>query len=129
MQIGLSALGGFLGLAGVVCASLAVFLNGPPLLTRGARALGVGGLLVGAAGFVQELAANGFAWDPSKQGGRGSLLASGGMLLLIFGAARAAERRRMRRVRERLATERKSVAASRTPGARRGSVDESCIER
>ncbi|AKU93319.1 hypothetical protein [Vulgatibacter incomptus] len=109
MVIGLSALGGILGIAGVVCAALSVFLSGPPVLTRGARALAVGGLIVGAAGLLQELVANGFQFEPGQRGGQGSLLASGGMLLLVFGAARTAEQRRLRRTQERLSAARRQA--------------------
>lgn len=91
---GLGAVAALLGIVGVVFAAWAVFLSGPPFLVRGARAFGVSGLLLGLAGMAQELWANGFQLDMSQRGGRGSVFASVGMLLLIFGAARVAERRR-----------------------------------
>lgn len=91
---GLGAVAALMGVAGVVFAALAVFLSGPPLLVRGARSFGVAGLLLGLAGMAQELWANGFQLDLSQRGGQGSVFASVGMLLMIFGAARVAERRR-----------------------------------
>jgi len=98
---GLAAMGGVVGGAGVVAAAFAVFLAGPPLLVRAARALAVGGLVIGAAGLARELVANGFQLDMSGGRGQGSLFAAGGMLMLTFGAARVAERRRATRDRER----------------------------
>lgn len=105
-MIGLPALAGILGMAGVVCAAAAVFLSGPPLLVRGARSLSVGSVAVGAAGLLQELVQSGFQFEPTRGGGQGSLFATGGMLLLIFAAARSAENKRLRLQRERLAKER-----------------------
>ena len=98
---GLAALGGVMGGAGVVAAAFAVFLAGPPLLVRAARALAVAGIVLGAAGLVRELMASGFQLDMSRGAGQGSLLAAGGMLMLTFGAARVAERRRAARDRQR----------------------------
>ena len=107
---GLAAVGGLMGGAGVVAAAVAVFLSGPPLLVRTARALAVLGIVVGLAGLVQELWATGFQLDLSQRGGmgQGSLMAAGGMLLLTFGAARVAERRRATRDRERWMAEQRA---------------------
>lgn len=107
--MGMEALGALLGGVGVVVAALAVFAGGPPLLTRAARSLGIGGLAVGGAGSLQHLMANGFKLDMSQRGGPG-LFASAGLLLFTFGAARVAERRRAERDRARFMAER---AASR----------------
>jgi len=111
----LDAIGGLVGVAGVVAAAVAVFLAGPRPLVRIARALAVLGLALAAAGWVQALVASGFRLEPGGGGGmgHGSLLAAAGMLLLTFGAARAAERRRVARDRARfLAEERERRAAS-----------------
>lgn len=107
---GFAALGGVMGGAGVVAGAFAVFLAGPPLLVRAARALAVAGLALGAGGLLRELVASGFQLDMSNRGpGQGSLLAAGGMLMLTFGAARVAERRRATRDRERwMAAQRES---------------------
>lgn len=98
---GLGAAAALMSVAGVVFAALAVFLSGPPFLVRGARTFGVAGLLLGLSGMAQELWANGFQLDPGQRGGQGSVFASVGMLLMIFGAARVAERRRADIVRKR----------------------------
>jgi len=110
---GLGALGGVMGGAGVLAAAVAVFLAGPPVLVRAARALAVFGIVLGAAGLVQELVANGFQLDLSQRGGmgRGSLFAAGGMLLLTFGATRVAERRRANRDRARWMEEQREKRA------------------
>ena len=101
-----AAAGGCASLLAVVLAAASVFFSGPPLLVRAARALAVIGLLIGGAGLLQELLASGFQLAPQRGGmGHGSLLASGGMLLLTFGAARVAERRRAARDRERFLAE------------------------
>lgn len=105
---GLAAVGGMVGGAGVVTAAVAVFLSGPPVLVRAARALGVLGLVIGGVGLVQELVANGFAMEPMRRGegmAQGSLFAAAGMLLLTFGAARVADRRHAARSRARFLEE------------------------
>ena len=106
---GCGALGGLMGGAGVVAAAVAVFLSGPPLLVRAARALAVAGIVLGAAGLLQELMANGFQLDMSRGAGQGGLFAAGGMLMLTFGAARVAERRRARLDRERWMAEQRAA--------------------
>ena len=74
-----------------------------------ARALAVASLVLGAGGLLREMVANGFQLDMSNRGaGQGSLLAAGGMLMLTFGAARVAERRRAVRDRERWMAERRA---------------------
>lgn len=97
----LAAIGWLLGGAAVVTAALAVFLSGPPLLVRAARTLAVAGLIAGAAGSLLEFWSSGFQLDLRAGAGRGGLFAAAGMLLLTFGAARVAERRRAARDRER----------------------------
>jgi hypothetical protein len=107
----MAAIGGLMGVLGVLIAALAVFLSGPPVLVRTARALAVLGLVVGAAGLLRELLSTGFQIEPSQGGGmgQGSLLAAGGMLMLTFGAARVAERRRATRDRARWMEEQRAL--------------------
>ncbi len=91
--------GAALGAAGVVLGALAVFLAGPSLLILGARTLPVLGLAAGAAGAIAELFGATARTGPTSRGGQGSLFASAGMVLLAFGAARVAERRRLEKRR------------------------------
>jgi hypothetical protein len=92
----LAALGAALGALGLLAAAAALLAGGAPVLVRSARILGVLGLLAGAAGAGWGLVAAGDAIDP-RNAGAGSLLGLAAMLLFTFGAARAAERRRVAR--------------------------------
>jgi len=107
-------------MAGVLAAAAAVFLSGPRPLVKAARSLGVGALVVGLAGAVQGAIQSGFQFDPTQGGGQGSLLATGGMLLLTFGAAKSAERKRLRLEQDRRAAERERAKAARLTAAAPG---------
>ena len=101
----MSVVAGALGILALAFAAAAVFLKGPPLLVRGARVLAVASLATSLVGLASDVL--GGSYDPTQRGGQGSLLASAGLLLVTFGAARAAERRRARLDRERWMAERK----------------------
>lgn len=93
--------GAMIGALGIVCAAFAVFLAGPSLLIHASRWLAVLGLGVSGLGALANLVAGTSRPSPGR-GGPGSLLASAGMVLLAFGAARVAERRRLAKRRAQM---------------------------